>query len=73
MAFDFFDIEYHGYASPFELPRRGPGALIGSTCIDDELVTCAKRMPSSGDAAFAETEHENGAHGDHIPHIELMK
>ena len=70
MAFDFFDIEYHGYASPFELPRRGPGALIGSTCIDDELVTCAKR---SGDAAFAETEHENGAHGDHIPHIELMK
>ena len=33
VAFDFFDIEYHGYASPFELPRRGPGALIGSTCI----------------------------------------
>ena len=30
-------------------------------------------MPSGGDAAFAETENENGAHGDHIPHIELMK
>ena len=30
-------------------------------------------MPSSGDAAFAETEYENGTHDGHIPHIELMK